>query len=450
MNIGVLGNVDTGKSSLIGVLKTNQLDDGKGSIRKSVMKHNHEIESGRTSCISYNNIEINDNLFTFIDLAGHEKYLKTTIYGLSGLNMNYIILLIGANMGINHITKEHFSLASALNLPIILVINKIDLAPENILNNTYRELKKLIKLKTGGRKHLTVIENEDMINNLDEHKKIFFDGNNIHLNKENIENIKDYNEILETKRNKIINIEKDFPIFLTSNKTGYGLDNLKEYLKEIYNRFNINIEKSLSTEKQDIDNKFIIQETYSIAGIGLVFYGFVKSGVIKKNDKLNIGPFQSKFYQISIRNVRNILDKDVEQLKKHEYGCIAIKQLDKSYVFRRLNIRKGMYITSKPFCCNEFIARVHILHHPTTIKENYQSTIHCGTVIQAATIQEIINIKNSCNYNDDTDTRKLLRSGDLAKVRFKFMFRPEFIEKDSMFIFRENMSKGVGRIISTI
>ena len=109
-----------------------------------------------------------------------------------------------------------------------------------------------------------------------------------------------------------------------------------------------------------------------------------------------------------------------------------------------MDIRKGTYITSNPYCCQEFIARVFILHHPTTIKENYQSTIHCGTVIQAACVQEIIHIKK----NKDP-SNKLLRTGDYAKIRFKFMFRPEYIKNNSLFIFRENNAKGIGKILST-
>ena len=36
-----------------------------------------------------------------------------------------------------------------------------------------------------------------------------------------------------------------------------------------------------------------------------------------------------------------------------------------------------------------------------------------------------------------------------AKVKFKFLFKPEFIENETMFIFRENNAKGVGKIINT-
>ena len=52
IRIGVLGNVDSGKSSTIGVITKNILDDGKGYARSLVMRHPHEKESGRTSDIS--------------------------------------------------------------------------------------------------------------------------------------------------------------------------------------------------------------------------------------------------------------------------------------------------------------------------------------------------------------------------------------------------------------
>lgn len=434
IRIGVLGSVDVGKSTLIGVLKNNILDDGRGLTRKSIMKHKHELDSGRTSCISYHNINLENNLITFIDLAGHETYLKTTIYGLNGLNLDYIILIIGANMGVSKMTKEHFQLVRLLQIPILFIINKIDLCPENIINNTYNDLYKLVKSNMGGNKSLHVIENEELINNKEYNKILFYTGSNILLNN-TLDNL-DYENIIKRKQEKILNLNNNYPLFFTSNKLGYGIDNLKTYLQSLNNNYNININNS--------KNIYIIQETYNIKGVGIVFYGYMKYGSIKKNDKLIIGPFGSKFYNINIRNIRDVNDIDVNELNQGHSGCISIKQLSKDFIFKREHIRKGIYITKNPYCCNEFIARVQILHHPSTIKQNYQSTIHCGTVIQAAKIIEIINIKN--NTKDTT----LLRTGDLAKVKFKFLFRPEYIEENSMFVFRENNTKGIGRVLSTI
>lgn len=49
IRVVVVGNVDAGKSTLIGAMTTSTLDDGRGRCRTSIMKHRHEIETGRTS-----------------------------------------------------------------------------------------------------------------------------------------------------------------------------------------------------------------------------------------------------------------------------------------------------------------------------------------------------------------------------------------------------------------
>ena len=156
-NISFTGAVDSGKSTLISVLKNNILDDGKGLARTKVVKHNHELISGRTSCVSYNTTTINNNIFTFIDLAGHEKYLKNTMYGLN-LNLDAMFLIISANNGISVMTKEHFNLTRALQIPIFIIINKVDMCPENVLNNTLNDLSKLVESKIGGQKKLYFVD----------------------------------------------------------------------------------------------------------------------------------------------------------------------------------------------------------------------------------------------------------------------------------------------------
>jgi GTPase len=70
---------------------------------------------------------------TFIDLAGHEKYLKTTVFGLTGHMPDYVLLVVGANAGLVGMCKEHLGLALALNVPVIVVVTKVDMCPPNIL-----------------------------------------------------------------------------------------------------------------------------------------------------------------------------------------------------------------------------------------------------------------------------------------------------------------------------
>jgi len=105
IRVAVVGNVDAGKSTLIGTITNQCLDDGRGKCRTSIMKHRHEIESGRTSTatthlmgfrstgepitakdkVKGNKRKTEDEIamesyriITLMDLAGHEKYLKTT------------------------------------------------------------------------------------------------------------------------------------------------------------------------------------------------------------------------------------------------------------------------------------------------------------------------------------------------------------------------------------
>ena len=52
MRIAIVGNVDSGKSTIVGVLTSGKLDNGRGLARSQVFRHRHELESGRTSSIT--------------------------------------------------------------------------------------------------------------------------------------------------------------------------------------------------------------------------------------------------------------------------------------------------------------------------------------------------------------------------------------------------------------
>jgi GTPase len=52
IRIAVLGNIESGKSTLVSVLTNAELDDGLGRARLNLLKHKHEIQSGHTSSIN--------------------------------------------------------------------------------------------------------------------------------------------------------------------------------------------------------------------------------------------------------------------------------------------------------------------------------------------------------------------------------------------------------------
>lgn len=412
IRIGVIGNVDSGKSSTIGVLANNILDDGKGLARKSVMKHQHELDTGRTSDISHQYIKTDSYDINLIDLAGHKKYLKTTINGINGYLIDYALLIINANSGIQMMTKEHIALVMNLKIPIIIVYTKIDMAPKNVYLNNLRFINKFFRDKL----KKTVINTNPNYHN--QHNNNM--GNDID------NDMCDIGFAIE--KFKHIELNKNFnyiPIIPVSNVTGEGILDLKNlmYNLPMYNDYKLRYKSDCS---------FIIDRNYKIKGVGLVVSGVLKSGIIKKNDVKFIGPIYGKYYKVTIKNIHNNFQESVDLCNAGNSSCLHIKFVNNKIDIDRKWIKKGVYIVDNPICYKNFDAKVKILHHPTTITSKYQPTIHCGSISQAVKI-----LKMNKDY---------LRTYDEATISCEFKFKPELIENNSKFIFREGMTKGIGII----
>jgi GTPase len=64
---------------------------------------------------------------------------------MTALCPDFAMIVIGANMGITRMTKEHMGIALSLNIPFFVVVSKIDLCPENIYKENIQNLIKLLK-----------------------------------------------------------------------------------------------------------------------------------------------------------------------------------------------------------------------------------------------------------------------------------------------------------------
>ena len=385
IRIAILGNVDSAKTTLVSTLTNKILDDGRGLARSKVFKHKHEQETGRTSSISFRYMRINeDKYISFIDLAGHEKYFKTTVHGLNGGLADYAVLVIGSNMGVLKMTREHLGIIKALNIPFFIVLTKIDICPENVLERTQREITKLVKKNF----------KKDITENID------YTSNSIKL-------------------------------FKLSNVTGEGLDSLRNFLSSQ----NPTIDWDSKRQKDSI---YWIDNVYMVKGIGVVISGTLKTGEIKLNDKMLLGPVDGNFIEVQVKSIHNNFREEISMLTAGVSGCIAIKSLSRKEVINKKKIRKGMVLyqslnlEKRTRAYSKFTASITILHHPTTIKQRYEPVIHCGKIAQTAVIESIDN--------------EYLRTGDKGIVNFRFKYRPEFIEKDDILIFREGKTKGIGKI----
>ena len=391
IRIASIGNVDSAKSTTISVIANNVLDDGKGGARKKILKHPHEKETGRTSSVTQHYIKTPDKIIGFIDLAGHERYLKTTVSGLNGFFIDYAMVTIGLDRGLVGMAKEHLAIALALKIPIFILLTKLDIAKEHKRENIKKKLKKLFMHPFAGSKKVEYI-NDSNINSL----------------------ISNYTH----SYNKI-------PIFEISNTRGDNIENLRNFILSLkhYNQIG----------KKIADNpKFIIDDRFKIKGIGIVISGITKEGIFKKDESYYLGPFNGKFKKVVIKSIHDNFRQFVDYLGAGQGGCFNIKCIEKKDVINFAQIKKGLILTKYPFSIKKFRAEVSILHHPTTIKINYQPTIHCGTVRQTAKIYKM--------------SKELVRTGDSAIVDFEFLFKPEYIEIGQKIVFRDGRTKGIGTI----
>lgn len=426
----------THNSTIVGVLTKGILDDGKGLARSYILNHEHERRKGQTSSISmelmgfdsegkhvvpanpsknikerrlkdYKEVSVKSKRkVVFVDLCGHQKYLKTTLTGLCGYIPDYSMVIISANNGtVPRMTLEHMNMSFVLGIPFFIVLTKIDMAPKQIYEETVKQINKL------------------------------------------------------SKRYKQRATDEDFiiPVFEISNKTGEGIDKLKEYINELSK----NLKPIKKADPNDIID-YVIENKYQVPGVGIVVGGYLTSGTIKEGQILMLGPNnQGTFDKIRVQSIQRQCIP-TKEIHVSQQSTIAIKFVDLKKADKH-NVRKGSHITSETVeigkITREFEANVKILKHSTTIKEGYESTMHIGNIRQTAKILKIYEdtvkpnlIERMKNMNLDlqetkTGKNNVLRMGCTGKIRFKFLMNEEYLKLGMRFVFREGNCRGTGTIV---
>lgn len=82
---------------------------------------------------------------------------------MTGCAPDFVMLMVGSNAGVIGMTKEHLGLALALNVPVFIVVTKVDMCPKNVLESTISQLTKILR-SPGCRKIPTFINSvEDVL-----------------------------------------------------------------------------------------------------------------------------------------------------------------------------------------------------------------------------------------------------------------------------------------------
>jgi len=410
VRVATVGQVDAGKSSLLGVLTHNARDNGRGSARACLLKHDHEKSTGQTSSVTHNILGFDrdghvvnrpdhqgrlnwtdicsraSKVVTFVDLAGHEKYLKTTALGMTGHHPDYVMLVIGANAGVQNMTKEHMKMALGLDVPMIVVVTKIDMAPPDVLQHTLKYTQ--LVLKSPGCRKIPLLIN---------------DARDLPLAYSGFHG------------------KQVAPVFQVSNVRGDGLDILRAFL---------NLLVPTRVRRADGVPLFQVDETFRVPGIGAVVSGTMMSGVLRVGDDVRVGP-QRDGSDIARSNIRSIHRHrmPVTYLTAGEMGTLALKRVDKDQLARGdvITIGDGAIGTVR------FVARLVVLTHRSTIHVGYQATVHVGSVRVTCRVLTI-------------STGDGLRSGESGLVEFVIIRGAHYIGVGERIVLREGNSKGVGDV----
>jgi len=252
VNVGTIGHVDHGKTTLTAAITKVLSEKGKAEYRPfdSIDNAPEEKQRGITIAIQHVEYETDKRHYAHIDCPGHADYIKNMITGAA--QMDGAILVVSAPDGPMPQTREHVLLARQVNVPAIVVyLNKVDQV-------TDPELLDLVEMEV--RELLT---------------KYKFDG--------------DKTPIIRGSALKALEGDAE-----AAKSIEQLLDAIDEYIP---------------TPTRDIDKPFLmpIEDVFSIKGRGTVVTGRVTRGIVKVNDEIEI---------VGLRPTKKTVVTGVEMFRK--------------------------------------------------------------------------------------------------------------------------------------
>jgi elongation factor Tu len=287
VNIGTIGHVDHGKTSLTAAITKVLAEQGKAKFRDYASIDNTPEEKARGITINSTHVEYETDKrhYAHVDCPGHADYVKNMITGAA--QMDGAILVVAATDGAMPQTKEHILLARQVGVPSIVVfLNKMDM-----IGKGDEELVELVEVE------LT--------------------------------------ELLEAKG------YKNVPIIRGSALK--ALEGDPEYVKSIKHLMEV-VDEKIPTPVRETDKPFLmpIEDVFSISGRGTVATGRVERGIVKVNDKLQV---------VGIRETREtvvtaleMFNKTLDEARAGENVGILLRSIEKN------DLERGMVLCAPSTC----------------------------------------------------------------------------------------------------
>lgn len=235
VNIGTIGHVDHGKTTLTAAITTTLAAEGKAQAMSydQIDKSPEEKERGITISTTHVEYETENRHYAHVDCPGHADYVKNMITGAA--QMDGGILVVSAADGPMPQTREHILLARQVGVPALVVfMNKCDMVDD-------KELLDLVELEV--RELLSKYE---------------FPGDTIPI------------------------IKGSALKALQGDTSELGRPSIKALMAEV--------DKYIPTPQRATDKTFLmpVEDVFSISGRGTVVTGRIERGIIKVNDEVEI------------------------------------------------------------------------------------------------------------------------------------------------------------------
>jgi len=382
VNIGTIGHVDHGKTTLTAAITMTLAALGQASAKKydEIDAAPEEKARGITINTAHVEYETEKRHYAHVDCPGHADYVKNMITGAA--QMDGAILVVAATDGAMPQTKEHILLARQVGVPSIVVfLNKVDqLDDEELLELVELELRELLSEYEFPGDDLPIIRGSGL-------------------------------KALEA---------------MTANpKTARGEN---EFVDKIYELMDA-VDEFIPTPTRDIDKPFLmaVEDVFSITGRGTVATGRIERGKIKVNDTVEL---------VGIRDTRSTTVTGIEMFKKSldegmagDNAGLLLRGLKKEDIQRGMVIAKPGSITPH----TEFEGEVYVLTEKeggrkTPFFAGYRPQFYVRTTDVTGTITSFT--------SDEGENVEMVMPGDRIKVNVE-LINPIAIEQGMRFAIRE-------------
>ncbi|MBN3034406.1 MAG: elongation factor Tu [Bacteroidales bacterium] len=301
VNIGTIGHVDHGKTTLTAAITLNLQDKGLATFKSfdEIDNAPEEKERGITINTAHVEYQTENRHYAHVDCPGHADYVKNMVTGAA--QMDGAILVVAATDGPMPQTREHILLARQVGVPrIVVFMSKVDMVDDP-------ELLDLVEMEV--RELLSFYE---------------FDGDNT-------------------------------PI-IRGSALG-ALNKEPKWVEKIWELMEA-CDSWVPLPQREIDKPFLmpVEDVFSITGRGTVATGRIELGVIKINDPVEIiglGAHKMKSVVTGVEMFRKILDRG----EAGDNAGLLLRGVDKKDIFRGMVIAAPGSITPH----THFKAEVYIL-----------------------------------------------------------------------------------------